>query len=116
MLNFAQTGRMGEEAPAENIIATLVAVTGSYAFPLAVPFVHRYSRGMVVRTVLFLTLLSALSVAVFSSREVFDEMHQKRLFVIHMENVGSSSLGTECKLIRIPDYRRRAALACRCRG
>ena len=90
MLNVVQTGRMGEEAPAENIIATLVAVTGSYAFPLAVPFVHRYSRSMVVRTVLSLTFLSALSVAVFSSREVFDEMHQKRLFVIHMENVGAS--------------------------
>jgi len=43
---------------------------------------------------LFLSALSAVTVLVFREREVFDEMHQKRLFIIYMENVtifGSSS-------------------------
>lgn len=32
-------------------------------------------------------MLSGVMMLVFMQREVFDEMHQKRLFVIHMENV-----------------------------
>ncbi|KAJ3545708.1 hypothetical protein NM688_g5597 [Phlebia brevispora] len=75
------TGRMGEQAPAENIIATLVAVIGAYAFPLSIPFVHRYSRAMIARALLFLSVISALSIAIFSTRDVFDAMHQKRLFI-----------------------------------
>lgn len=90
VLTSSKTGRMGDEAPAENIIATLVAITCSYAFPLSIPFVHRYSRGMTIRAALFLSVLSVLSIAVFSARDPFDEMHQKRLFVIHMENVGAN--------------------------
>ena len=78
---------MGEEAPAENIIASIVAIIGSYALPLAIPFIHRYSRAVVVRALFCLSILTVLSMAVFCTREVFDDMHQKRLFVIHMENV-----------------------------
>lgn len=87
-----QTGRMGKQAPAEHIIATIVAVTGAYALPLAIPFIHRYSRAVLVRSIVIVSVLSTLSIAVFFMREPFDAMHQKRLFVIHMENVSHVSI------------------------
>ncbi|OBZ74192.1 putative endoplasmic reticulum metallopeptidase 1 [Grifola frondosa] len=83
------TGRMGEAAPAEHIIANIVAVSGAYTLPLMVPFVHRYSHRILVRMVVLLTMLTGITMAVFSMRSPFDAMHQKRLFVIHMENVTS---------------------------
>ncbi|KAI0794351.1 hypothetical protein C8Q74DRAFT_1365816 [Fomes fomentarius] len=84
------TGRIGKEAPAEHIIANIVAVNGAYILPLAVPFVHRYSRRVLVRTVILLSMVSGLAMAVFSARSPFDSMHQKRIFVIHMENITSA--------------------------
>lgn len=81
---------MGEEAPAEHIIATIVAVNGAYALPLVVPFIHRYPRAVLKRSIVLLSVLTTIAVAVFSMREPFDEMHQKRLFVVHMENVSAS--------------------------
>ncbi|KAI9062799.1 hypothetical protein FKP32DRAFT_1629419 [Trametes sanguinea] len=83
------TGRVGEEAPAEHIIATIVAVNGAYILPLTVPFVHRYSHRILVRAVIVLSMLTGLAMAIFSMRSPFDPMHQKRLFVIHMENITS---------------------------
>jgi len=38
-----------------------------------------------------MSVLSGVAMLVFKEREVFDEMHQKRLFVIHMENVRALS-------------------------
>ncbi|EKM50065.1 uncharacterized protein PHACADRAFT_153387 [Phanerochaete carnosa HHB-10118-sp] len=83
------TGRMGGEAPAEHIIATIVAVVGSYVLPLLIPFIHRYDRGVLVRSIALVSMATAVSIAVFSARNPFDAMHQKRLFVIHMENITS---------------------------
>ena len=85
---------MGEEAPAEHIIATIVGVLGGYTLPLAIPFIHRYPRAVLIRSILLLSLLTTVSIAVFSVREPFDAMHQKRLFVIHMENVSVESPST----------------------
>jgi hypothetical protein len=65
----------------------MVAFLGAYAFPNVVAFVHRFSRRVLVRSVLALSVLSGVVMFVFTQREVFDEMHQKRLFFIHMENV-----------------------------
>ncbi|KAI0732187.1 hypothetical protein C8Q72DRAFT_774775 [Fomitopsis betulina] len=81
------TGRIGQSAPGEYIIASIVAGAGAYTLPLLVPFIHRFGRRSIVRATLLCTMATALAVAVFSLRSPFDEMHQKRLFVIHMENV-----------------------------
>lgn len=78
---------MGEEAPAEHIIATIVAISGAYALPLSIPFIHRWPQAVLKRSIVLLSVLSALAIAVFSVREPFDAMHQKRVFVVHMENV-----------------------------
>ncbi|OSX64019.1 hypothetical protein POSPLADRAFT_1065412 [Postia placenta MAD-698-R-SB12] len=81
------TGRIGEEAPAEHIIASIVAGAGSYTLPLLVPFVHRFGRRTILRGAVLFSMLTALAMAIFSMRSPFDAMHQKRVFIIHMENV-----------------------------
>lgn len=70
----------------------MVALIGAYSFPNVVAFVHRFNRRTLVRSVLFLSALTAVTMLVFKQREVFDEMHQKRLFVIHMENASVFSI------------------------
>jgi len=34
-----------------------------------------------------MTMVTAAAIALYAVREPFDSMHQKRLFIIHMENV-----------------------------
>ena len=83
---------MGAEAPAENIIASMVVFTMSYLVPLVIPFLARFGRRVVIRA-LFVTLaLSVLSIGIFSMRSPFDAMHPRRLFVIHSENVRLRSI------------------------
>jgi len=81
------TGRIGEDAPAEHIIASIVAFTTIFSLPLSIPFAHRYSRRVLTRGVVFLATTTIISMAVFSMKSPFDSMHQKRLFVIHMDNI-----------------------------
>lgn len=73
----------------------MVALIGAYSFPNVVAFVHRFNRRTLARSVLFLSVLTVVTMLVFKQREVFDEMHQKRLFVIHMENVSIFSIPPE---------------------
>ncbi|TBU47465.1 hypothetical protein BD309DRAFT_855887 [Dichomitus squalens] len=84
------TGRIGEEAPAEFVIATIVSITGSFILPLTVPFVHRFSRRTLIRLAIFTSMATGLAMAIFSMRAPFDPMHQRRLFIIHMENITSA--------------------------
>lgn len=85
---------MGADAPADHIIASIVAMTGAYSLPLVLPFVHRFPRRTLKRAAILPTFLTAIAIAVFAMREPFDVMHPKRIFVLHMENV--SELGTRC--------------------
>ena len=89
---FLFIGRIGPDAPAEYIIASMSAFIGAYSFPSVIAFAHRFSRRALFRSVLFSSALSVVMMLVFMQREPFDEMHQKRLFVIHMENVRISPL------------------------
>ncbi|THH28363.1 hypothetical protein EUX98_g5818 [Antrodiella citrinella] len=83
------TGRMGAEAPADHIIASIVAFCGAISFPLLLPFIHRFPR-ITTRAILVSSVATAVAMAAFSMREPFDRMHPKRLFVLHMENITSS--------------------------
>lgn len=80
-------GRIGQDAPSEHIIASMTALLGAYTYPSVVAFSHRFSGRTLARSALCLSVLSGAAMLVFAQREAFDEMHQKRLFVIHMENV-----------------------------
>ncbi|TCD69495.1 hypothetical protein EIP91_007425 [Steccherinum ochraceum] len=83
------TGRMGGDAPGDYIIASIVAFTGSITLPLLLPFIHRFPR-ILGRAILLSSILSTVAIAVFCTREPFDKMHPKRLYVMHMENITSS--------------------------
>ncbi|KAL0954165.1 hypothetical protein HGRIS_005299 [Hohenbuehelia grisea] len=83
------TGRLGAHVPADNVIATLVMVMGSTCLPLVIPFMHRFGRQTLVRAVQLLTAATVVSMAVFAIRAPFDDMHQKRMFVLHLENITS---------------------------
>lgn len=82
-----QTGRMGAEAPAEEIIACLVPITLAYFVPLIIPFFVRFGRRITILVIIATLVTSALSIIVFSKKNPFDDMHPKRLYVIHSENV-----------------------------
>ncbi|KAF8576245.1 hypothetical protein K439DRAFT_1640647 [Ramaria rubella] len=80
------TGRMGEQAPAEFIIASMTAFIGYYTFPLLVPFSHRFGRDVTLYAVMLFAALSVACIGIMSLQEPFDAMHPKRMYVIHSEN------------------------------
>ena len=90
------TGRMGGDAPADNVIAIIVGVLTAYASVLILPFVYRFDESagpagtsaFLSRARVFAGLATVVSVAYFAARSPFDDTHQKRVFMIHMENVG----------------------------
>ncbi|KAG6824560.1 hypothetical protein H0H93_001900, partial [Arthromyces matolae] len=81
------TGRIGADAPADNLIATIVSSIGALSLPLVIPFAHRFGPRALWRGVVSMGLLTTTLVAVFLMRAPFDDMHQKRLFVLHLENI-----------------------------
>lgn len=85
---FWQTGRIGADAPADNIVATIISSLGAIAFPLVLPFSHKFGHRNLRKGIMVLSVIMVVLIAVFASMEPFDAMHQKRLFVLHMENVG----------------------------
>ncbi|KAF8885097.1 hypothetical protein CPB84DRAFT_1816896 [Gymnopilus junonius] len=84
------TGRIGADAPADNIVATIIASLGAMTLPLALPFAHRFGRRALLRGIIYTSMATALSMAFFATLDPFDSMHQKRLFILHTENVTSS--------------------------
>ncbi|KAJ8519321.1 hypothetical protein ONZ45_g3731 [Pleurotus djamor] len=106
------TGRLGAHVPADNVIATIVSFMSAQALPLVLPFIHRFADrtgpqgdasktktntkkvasngGALVKTLTRLLVgVTALSMGIFAIRNPFDEMHQKRVFVLHLENITS---------------------------
>ena len=102
-VDFSFQGRIGRDAPSEYIIASMAALVGAYAYPSLIALSHRFSRRTLTRSILCLSVLSGITALVFMQREVFDEMHQKRLFILHMENVRDPFLWfLRCGLTRFP--------------
>ncbi|KAF8806834.1 hypothetical protein BYT27DRAFT_7167035 [Phlegmacium glaucopus] len=81
------TGRVGADAPADNIIATLVASLGAESLPLLLPFAHRFGHRALFRGIVFMSIVTIVVMGVFAMKVPFDAMHQKRLFALHLENV-----------------------------
>lgn len=69
------------------MIATIVAILGSFSLPMALPFARRIGQTTLRYVVLGLWAVTALSAAVFLTRHPFDSEHPQRVFVVHMENV-----------------------------
>ncbi|KAK4701094.1 hypothetical protein P7C70_g5142, partial [Phenoliferia sp. Uapishka_3] len=88
------TGRMGADAPADLIIATLTTGIGFLAVPMILPFCHRFGAVTTSRMALALTFITAGTMGWFTrpSWTVFDREHPKRLLVLHMENQTSTEV------------------------
>lgn len=86
------TGRMGEISPADNIIASIVAVLTFLCMPFAIPLAHRFTNDKLRKTIVGLLGVTAIVMAVFASPmwKPFDADHPKRLFVHQIENITSN--------------------------
>ncbi|KAI5980796.1 hypothetical protein EDD15DRAFT_2186218 [Pisolithus albus] len=81
------TGRIGRDAPAEFIIASIVSVLGVFCVPFMPALAHRFGPRF-LRQMLWISILSlGLAMAFFCAQDPFDQMHQRRLFVVHKENM-----------------------------
>lgn len=53
----------------------------------SVPFAHRFGSSTLRHALVLAILVLGVVMAFFYTQAPFDEKHQKRLFVIHMEDV-----------------------------
>ncbi|KAG8991503.1 hypothetical protein FRB90_001316 [Tulasnella sp. 427] len=83
------TGRMGEVAPVEHIIAIMTALLGFLiAATTVLPFSHRVRRSVLLMVVLIVSLFSGITMLIYAyGSHPFDAMHQKRVFVLHVEDI-----------------------------
>ncbi|KAG6381856.1 hypothetical protein JVT61DRAFT_470 [Boletus reticuloceps] len=81
------TGRIGGDAPSEFIIASMVTILGAFTISFVVPFAHRFGPATLRRALVLAILALGVAMAFFYNQVPFDRKHQKRLFVIHMEDL-----------------------------
>lgn len=81
------TGRIGRDAPAEFIIASIVSILGVFCVSFTPALAHRFGPRF-LRQMLWVSILSlGLAMAFFCAQDPFDRMHQRRLFVVYKENM-----------------------------
>ncbi|KAF8330069.1 uncharacterized protein EI90DRAFT_2923234, partial [Cantharellus anzutake] len=83
------TGRTGDEAPSEHIVASIVAISVFLVVPHAISFSWRLSRRFLRRVLAILGAISILIIIVFATGciAIFDELHPRRLFILHSEDL-----------------------------
>ncbi len=86
------TGRMGADAPADVIVASLVVGIGYLAVPMVLPFVHRHGPKAASRLAIGLTFIIAFTLGWFTrpSAPIYDHAHPKRILALHMTNLTTS--------------------------
>lgn len=82
------TGRMGKDAPADNIIATISASVAMVFFPLIVPLFHRLTRPSQRLTLVSLAGLSVFLIVAFAGpwNSAYDATHPKRAILQYTYN------------------------------
>ncbi|KAH8993018.1 hypothetical protein EDB92DRAFT_1986255 [Lactarius akahatsu] len=83
------TGRIGADAQAEHVIASIAAVMLSITVPLVTPFSHRFSENVRMNAVTVLNIVTVGAVAIFALRSPFDDTHQRRVFLLGSDNITS---------------------------
>jgi len=83
------TGRIGADAPADVIVASLVVGIGYLSVPMVLPFCHRFGPKAASRLAIGLTFVSAFTLGWFTrpSAPIYDHAHPQRLLLLHLENV-----------------------------
>jgi hypothetical protein len=86
-------GRLGADAPADNIIASIVSLIGVSALPMLWPLSHRLGERFLLRLCAFLAVATVVLSIVFTlpAWPTYDARHPKRVYGLHMENISSSS-------------------------
>lgn len=98
----SQTGRIGGDAPGEFIIASIVTVLGAVMISFSVPFAHRFGSATLRHALILAIVALGVVMAFFYNQASFDEKHQKRLFVIHMEDVSRFSFAVVWACLGLP--------------
>lgn len=84
------TGRIGVEAPAEHIVATLIAVMVPLAAPLILPLAFRIPPQNLKGVLFLLRIVTTVAVAYFVfqwGHWAFDSDHPRRMYISLSENV-----------------------------
>lgn len=86
------TGRMGADAPADVIVASLVVVIGYLSIPMVLPFCHRHGPKAASRLAIGLTFVIAFTLGWFTrpSAPIYDHAHPKRILALHMVNMSTT--------------------------
>ncbi|ORY84283.1 hypothetical protein BCR37DRAFT_334118, partial [Protomyces lactucae-debilis] len=92
------TGRLGGDAPAETIIAIIVAVLTFFGLPLLPAYLASLTRATRQRALGATVMTMLLGALLLSTRTVWDAAHPRRVFSQHMYNLtdGSTSLHFAC--------------------
>ncbi|KAF9369210.1 hypothetical protein CPB97_003777, partial [Podila verticillata] len=84
------TGRIGVDAPVDNIVAVLTGFIVFVYCPPVLAFAHRFGRVMLKKLVVFLLVAHLLILLVTSIFvQPYDELHPKRVFAQHLRNLTS---------------------------
>ncbi|KAG8993048.1 hypothetical protein FRB94_011080 [Tulasnella sp. JGI-2019a] len=84
------TGRLGELAPVEHIIAVMSSVMSFFVISFLLPFAHKIRRNALLNTIFGLLVATFVIMVTFAfGVSPFDPMHQKRVFAVHFENLNT---------------------------
>ncbi|KAG9069062.1 hypothetical protein KI688_009953 [Linnemannia hyalina] len=84
------TGRIGVDAPVDNIVAVLSGFVTFVFCPPLLAFAHRFGRKVLKRIILGLLAFHLITVLLSSAiMSPYDELHPKRVFVQHVRNMAS---------------------------
>ncbi|KAG0294590.1 hypothetical protein BGZ97_005053 [Linnemannia gamsii] len=88
------TGRIGVDAPVDNIVAVLTGFLTFVFCPPMLAFSHRFGRAVLKRIVIGLLVIHLLIVLLSSATSsAYNEFHPKRVFVQHVRNMTSGESG-----------------------
>ncbi|KAF9435018.1 hypothetical protein BGZ76_007031 [Entomortierella beljakovae] len=84
------TGRIGADAPVDNIVAVMSGFITFVFCPPLLAFSHRFGKSVLKRITIGLVLFHLISVLISSAvMYPYDEFHPKRVFVQHVRNMTS---------------------------
>ncbi|KAF9984633.1 hypothetical protein BGZ65_013025 [Modicella reniformis] len=84
------TGRIGVDAPVDNIIAIMSGFVTFVICPPLLAFSHRFGRAILKRIAIVLLILHLVLVLISSAvMYPYDELHPKRVFIQHLRNMTS---------------------------
>lgn len=85
------TGRLGIDSPAENVIAIIVTLITFQSWPLLPSYIATLSRKTRIRALFTMAGAVMFGVVFFTTRDVWDAAHPRRLFIEYIYNITDST-------------------------